>query len=185
MPYEIELKARIDDWRGVEARVRTLCTWVREFRKEDRYFRRSESSEVETAFRLRLDGPSAVGNFKEKRERDGVEYNREREFHVDDADAFLELIGRIGCEQYAAKVKTGLEFRHGRITVELVHVDDLGDFLELEVLEPAPDYEAHARAAAEIRTLLERVGISVASIEPGSYVDLLRRKKIGQDDAGA
>ena len=185
MGYEIELKAWVDDWDAVETRLRATCTFIREFHKSDRYFRVRSGGEKETSFRLRRDDDAAVVTFKEKRPRDGVEYNREREFSVDDAEAFLELVERVDCVEYAAKIKTGLEFQSDGMTVELVRLDGLGSFLEIEIIEHTSDSAVHEEAAQRIRSFLRSTGISEDRLEPQSYVDLLRGKKVGEDGSGA
>lgn len=181
MIYEIELKAWVEDWAALETMLRATCEFVREFRKSDRYFRSHAGTARDTSFRLRRDNSAAVVTFKEKRPRDGVEYNREREFSVDDAEAFLELVERINCTEYASKIKTGLEFRSDGMTIELVRVDGLGSFLEIEIIEPTSDTVAHERAAMKIRTFLRTTEIGQDRIEEKSYVALLRGEKVGKD----
>jgi len=179
--YEIELKAWVDDWEAVEKHLRANCSFVREFRKSDRYFRSRTGPERDTWFRLRMDGGGAIVTFKEKRPRDGIEYNREREFTVDDGEAFLELVGRTDSEEYATKIKTGLEFRSEDMTVELARLEGLGSFLEIEIIAESGDEAVHARAAERIRGFLRATGISEKKIEAESYVNLLRRNEIRKD----
>lgn len=181
MRYEIELKAWVEDWDSLEIRLRETCEFIREFHKSDRYFRSPVGTEQDTSFRLRRDNDGVVVTFKEKRPRNGVEYNREREFGVGDAEAFLELVERIGCVEYASKVKTGLEFRSDGMTVELVRVDGLGSFLEIEIIEQTSDTAVHEQAALRIRSFLRGTGISADRIEELSYVNLLRGKKVGEN----
>lgn len=68
--------------------------------------------------------------------------------------------------------KTRQLFLSGRTRIHLDRVEELGDFIELEVVlndgEPA---EAGLKLAAE---LLARLGISNQSLVKGAYVDLLR-----------
>jgi len=104
---------------------------------------------------------------------------------VDDAEAFLELVERIDCVEYAAKIKTGLEFQSDGMTVELVRLDGLGSFLEIEIIEHTSDSAVHEEAAQKIRSFLRSTGISEDRLEPQSYVDLLRGKEIGEDGSGA
>ncbi len=178
MRYEVELKAWVEDWDSLETRLRARCEFIREFQKSDRYFRSPVGTEQDTSFRLRRDNAGVAVTFKEKRPRNGVEYNREREFGIGDAEAFLELVERIGCVEYASKIKTGLEFRSDGMTVELVRVDGLGSFLEIEIIEDTSDAAVHEEAALKIRAFLGRTGISEDRIEERSYVSLLRGKKV-------
>lgn len=65
-------------------------------------------------------------------------------------------------------------FLAGRTRIHLDRVDDLGDFLELEVvLSETQDSEDGIRIARE---LLATLGISPQQLIEGAYVDLLRGK---------
>ncbi len=62
----------------------------------------------------------------------------------------------------------------GRTRIHLDHVDDLGDFLELEVvLEPGED---PADGQAEARRLMAALEIAPADLVRGAYLDLLRER---------
>ena len=174
MAYETEMKAWVDDWEAVERYLRGHCVFERRFRKEDRYF-----SLGKRLFRIRADGRKAYVTFKEKSVRDGTEFNMEREFGVDDADAFGDLAAWLGCRESFAKAKEGLHFVHGDLTVELVHVEELGDFLEVEYVHDDNDADRHADAASRIRTFLAEAGIDERRIEAQPYMKLLREVRSG------
>ena len=92
-----------------------------------------------------------------------------------------KLLKQIDCVEYASKIKTGLEFHSDGMTVELVRLDGLGSFLEIEIIDHTSDSAVHELAAQKIRSFLGRAGISEDRIEEQSYVDLLRGKKVGED----
>lgn len=181
MGYEIELKAWVDDWEAIETTLRSRCRFIRRFHKSDRYFRSPHADGRPASFRLREEDTRACVTFKTKTIRDGIEYNREREFMVDDSAAFVELVRRSGCEEYASKTKTGLEFRSDGMTIELTTVGSIGDFIEVEILESSDDPRAHARAARRIRQVLADTGISVHRIESRPYLALLSGEEISKD----
>ncbi len=183
MPYEVEMKAWVDDWAVVEARVRELCVFERSFRKEDRYFRKTgeASGEHQRLFRVRIDGETAYVTFKDKSVNDDAEINFEREFTVDDAAGFLELTERFGCEQSFAKVKEGLHFTRDGLTVELVHVHELGDFLEVEFVHGDSSADVHAAAVERIRSFIAAVGIESGRTEGRPYMQLLRDGASAED----
>ena len=175
------MKAWVDDWAAMEATLRSRCTYRRAFRKEDRYYRvdaaRNEDGTLKRAdpgFRIRMDDAHAYVTFKRKRRRGSAEVNVEREFRVDDAGAFLELMMKTGYYQEFAKVKEGLQFDHDGLVVELVHVEDLGDFLEIECLEERDDEAAHAAAVRRIIGLFADWEIDSGRIEEEPYMKLLR-----------
>jgi len=185
MGYEIELKAWVDDWDAMETLLRARCEFVRRFRKSDRYFCPSNGDTRNSAFRLREEGERALVTFKQKQIRDGIEYNREREFHVDDSEAFIELVQRAGCSQFSAKTKVGMEFRADGMTIDLVTVETVGDFIEVEIIESSEDPRTHARAARRIRKFFAETGISVDRIESRPYLALISGQEIGENLTGA
>jgi predicted adenylyl cyclase CyaB len=180
--YEIELKAWVDDRDAVLTALNERCVFVRRFRKSDRYF--ELDGRRETSFMLLETDDSAVVAFKEKEVRDGVEYNREHEFGITGVDVFLALLERIGCEEYLNKVKTGLQFAVDGITVELVTVQSLGEFIEVEILEPGDNPHDHDRAARRIRQFLADIGVDDRRIESRSYGSLLRGDEVSEDLPG-
>lgn len=178
MAYEIEMKAWVDDWAAVERALRDRCTFERSFRKDDRYFAPPDG---EGLFRVRIDagapgnhGPGYV-TYKEKEVRDGVEVNLEREFGVDDAEAFVEFVTSFRCRETFAKVKEGLHFSHDGLTVELVRVEGLGDFLEVECV--VADDGGHHETAERIRAFVRELGIADERIESRPYMKLLRERR--------
>lgn len=189
MAYEIEMKAWVDDWEALEATLRDRCTFERSFRKEDRYF---ASPDGEGLFRVRSDGRRADAatrayvTSKEKDVHDGMERNLEREFSVDDAEAFIDLVTSFGCRETFAKVKAGLRFTRDGLTVELARVEGLGDFLEVECVvedENAAERDAageaalHRDTAARIRAFFSELGVADARIESRPYMQLLRERR--------
>jgi predicted adenylyl cyclase CyaB len=64
-------------------------------------------------------------------------------------------------------------FLIGRTRVHLDLVKDLGEFLELEVV--LSDGEPPEAGIAEVRALMERLGIDSSQLIEGAYVDLLNK----------
>lgn len=184
MAYEIEMKAWVDDWQALERALRDRCTFERSFRKDDRYF---VPPDGEGLFRVRSDGRRAYVTYKEKEVRDGVEVNLEREFGVDDAEAFVEFVTSFRCRETFAKVKEGLRFACDGLTVELVRVEELGDFLEVEYVVADGSTEdgstghaaetRHHETAERIRTFVRELGIADERIESRPYMQLLRERR--------
>ncbi len=196
MAYEVEMKAWVDDWDAMEARLRGMCRFIRDFRKDDRYYLvnpepatepgdgASGAGRSERGFRVRVDAGRACVTFKRKERHRRAEINMEREFEVDDVEAFNELMRRIGLEPQFTKVKEGLEFEHDGLVIELVHVRELGDFLEVECVDERDDASAHQAAAQRIEGFFTRCGVDPERIETAPYMKLLRRIRSGPTDAG-
>lgn len=177
MAIEVEIKAHVAEPAAVAARLVELG-WARSrsFEKHDRYFA-PITGDRGADFRLRIDGDHASVTFKRKRLVSGGEINEEREFTISDSAAFLAFTERIGCSLEFEKHKRGRTFTQPEVPgllVELVEVQRLGSFIELEVMLAHAD---EARAAAwheRMRALLGELGIEEARIEPKPYSRLLR-----------
>jgi adenylate cyclase class 2 len=170
---EVELKAHIEDPGAIEEKVRAFARFSKDYDRRDIYFHVDGLDPAVTDFRLRRDTGAAVVTFKRKSINKGVEANEEREFEVSDADAFASLAERIGCTVFARKHKTGRSYRSGEATIEISSVEGLGYFIEIEILLSSPEPAAIERADAEVRSILERVGVPSSSIEPRNYIDML------------
>lgn len=179
---EVELKARVRDPRSVEAAVAAFASRAGEVDKRDSYWRAPgwRSDEVKRDFRVRYEDGTSVVTFKEKREEGGIEVNVEREFGVTDPEAFAELALRLGCERWYEKRKRGSRYEvasacaaGGKATIEIVEVEGLGPFIEIEVLIEEPEPEAVAAARSELLGILARAGLGEADIERRFYSELL------------
>lgn len=176
MALEIELKAWVDDRQHLEALLGDRFPEERSYERDDTYYCRPDEGSART-FRLRIDNGQPQVTFKDKQVRDGVEVNREREFGVDNADMFREFMQWLGYREYVRKHKQGRVFRGpDPVRLELVHVRDLGDFLELEALLDEQDQDQGDTVAAELRGLLASLGIAAEQIESRYYIDMLREQ---------
>ena len=179
---EVECKAPLpegDDAEGWAARLGELGEWVGERVSEDTYFGPGDVGPEETdafrhrVFRLRETTTGAVVTLKEKRIDGAVESSREVEFGVESGDAFRSFAAGLGYRPFIVKRKRVRAYRVGECTVELVHVDGLGDFLEIEHLSEegtTPEEDARAR----VLEVLGRLGVAESALEPRLYIDMLR-----------
>jgi predicted adenylyl cyclase CyaB len=178
----VELKARLRDRAAALAAVSSFARSEGEVDKADEYWREPGAVGTRSArgFRIRTEGGASVVNFKTKRSEGGVEINRESEFDVSDRATFIEFLRRLGCESDYAKRKRGFAFRAGgdadcpdAATIEVLEVQGLGDFIEIEILLEREEPVALARAQRELRALLARAGVSESDIEGRFYSELL------------
>lgn len=172
---EIELKARLRDKADVEKKVATFATFLRSFDKADEYWHGPDWRFVRgtKGFRLRMDDQKAVVTFKQKRNDGGIEINNETEFEVSDAKAFEALVERIGCEPFYRKRKIGKAYEFEGCTIEIVDVEGIGSFIEIERLIQFDDPEAIAIAQGTLRTILSMAGVPASEIEGRSYSELV------------
>jgi adenylate cyclase class IV len=190
---EVELKAHIEDRAAVEARVAAFAILEGPVDKLDAYWHGPDwrIARGKKGFRVRAEDGKSVVTFKNKKTEGGIEINREREFGISDPEAFVEFAQRLGCEPFYTKRKRGVRYRvdpcdrgavgedtgkagcEGATTIEIVDVEGLGGFIEIEVLLADEEPAAVALAQGEIRGFLARSGVASSAIEPRYYSELL------------
>jgi len=188
---EVELKAHVADRAAVEARVASFAQREGPVDKLDAYWHGPEwrLARGKKGFRIRSEGGASVVNFKTKNAEGGIEINRESEFAISDPETFVEFARRIGCEPFYTKRKRGSRFRvepcerasglvaetacPGAATIEVLEVEGLGSYIEIEILLSDEDPAAIALAQGELRGLLARAGVEEADIETRYYSELL------------
>lgn len=190
MAFEIELKAWVDEREAVERRIGEIARFTADFEKQDVYwFQVSQQASGdgvplsgvrirrETA-RGREQAPKSLTlvTYKTKELRGGIEVNDEKEFSVSHADAFEELLRRLGFKPGIAKNKRGRSWKYGGLTVELSDVERLGCFIELEIMAGDDRPETIEAAKNSLYDFLTRAGVSKERIEPRYYNEMLARQ---------
>jgi adenylate cyclase, class 2 len=173
MAVEIEIKARLDNIEETEAIVRSFAIFSRSFDRSDTYFHDVVSKSTNHEFRLRRDGNTSVVCYKEKKLDEGIEVNLENEFFVIDAEKFEAFARYLGYVVFIKKRKTGRSYKFGKATIELLCVEGLGNFIEIEELLDTADETEISAARNEIRAVLQRAAVPQDRIEPRYYIDLL------------
>lgn len=189
MRTEVEIKAWVDDMKALRERVAARYAHAGSYVKEDVYYRLpgdgagtgapSQRAGGQGAyagaieFRLRIDSGEAIVTAKRKSIVDGVEVNDEMEYTVSDPAAFERFAEYLGAAVFSRKRKTGDRYKAGAATIELSHVDRLGDFIEIERLVESDDPALISQADREVRRLLDELGIPASKVEPRYYVDML------------
>jgi adenylate cyclase class 2 len=204
LAFEIELKARIDEPELVRSRLDSLGIYECAYEKEDRYwfFASPEAGGPEKAgkppslsppgLRIRRetrdfpDGRCAalcLAAYKSRKLQEGVEINDEREFEISDAEAFEELLRRLGLEPRIAKHKRGRAWYCGGgpeqgpeagIRAELSELRGLGWFLELEILSLRGDEKTITQCRERLFSVLEKLEIPPETIESRPYTEMLK-----------
>ena len=179
---EIELKARVGDPTIVEARLNSFLSFVGTVEKHDEYWSIPVlSSMVLTTgfrFRIRHEAEKTLITFKEKTYTTSIEVNREVEFGVQNEAAFRKFIEKMSAKHLYSKQKKGKQWRgEGNLLAELVAVEGIGYFLEVEML-----FDDHIKVKPDLVKkslieIIERCGLSVSDIEPRPYSQLLGMPK--------
>lgn len=172
---EVELKAHIGDAAEVERRVATFARFLRRVDKRDSYWHGPDwrPQRGTKGFRVRSEGDTFVVTFKTKQLEDGIEVNHEREFEISDADIFQEFVLRIGCEPYYKKRKTGSAYEYKGMTLEILEIEGLGAFLEIERLLDVESAPAIAAARDELKAALGLAEVSESAIEERTYSEMI------------
>ena len=176
---EVEMKAWVKDLGQVEQKLGDRARRLDEISYADSYFTFPGIQGFSFhRFRLRETGKKAIVTVKEKvpgQERGVSEF----EFEVSDPAAFLEFARIFGFQFMLKKEKKGrrylleggdADFQRGPV-VELVRIEGLGDFVEIEIMVDAP--EKIAKAEARILEIYQELAIPESAMEGRAYTLLL------------
>ena len=177
---EIELKAHAGDCISVRKNLEKLYGEGKEVHKSDHYFRRP--GESIQAMRIRSYNGIIEMTCKKTSLDGNGENNFEYEFQSspDQLEPAIRFFHALGLEDFFIKKKTGYEWMAGRAHVELLSVNSLGWFLEIEILLPfeSDDDEAE-EARLEIVSLLAEVGLREKDYESRSYREMILESENG------
>ena len=168
MPRNVEIKARIDNLELLAAQVATFADQGPiEIRQDDTFFnceagrlklRAFSQHEGELIFYRRPDHAGPKESF----------YVRSPSHAPDTLREALSLA--YGQSGRVRKLRT--LYLVGRTRVHLDIVEDLGHFIELEVV--LQDTEPTSAGEQEARQLMQRLGVAPSQLVEAAYVDLLR-----------
>lgn len=176
MSIEIEIKAHVNNMSEIKEKLDQKFSFVTDFLKEDIYFRGINSlTEEEKELRLRKTRGGYIVTYKERTHHDKTEVNVEKEFTIDDSEAFIYMINKLGYSSYIEKIKEGWLYKDEPVNIELSNVKSLGWFIEIEYI--AKDYDELGFAKSKIYGILDDLGVSRENIEDKYYLQLLEELK--------
>ena len=193
MAVEVELKARLDDFKPVKERLSTIGSYHRMYQKADSYWIRPQTAGPTLRVRQErgenADGTayeSVMVTFKAKEIINGIEVNDEREFSVSDIALFEDLLYCLGMNKVKCKEKNGWAWivaadaaaqgesaKQPFVLAEISLVTGLGWFLELEILLDEARREEIAESRERLLALLARLEVSEDTIESRPYTVML------------
>ena len=185
MVKEIELKAHVRDSEALKSILSGKAEYSCAFEKRDVYWFGQETSALPVAkLRIRKEKQTSADGteeslclvtYKAKEVNNGIEMNDELEFEVDPVEAFEEFLRKSDLRPGAAKIKRGWAFLKDGITAELLEVDSLGWFIELEILVNTDDKSEKTvkKAAESLLSFLDDLGVEREAIERRFYLDML------------
>jgi adenylate cyclase class 2 len=194
LAVEIELKAHVKDSEALKLLLLSKAQYLCSFEKEDTYYFPAGNSDIpKSGIRLRAESKTGhdgsekktvYATYKTKEVRDGVEINDEKEFEVCSSQngaipAFYEFLKLVGLSPGYSKRKKGWAFFKDGINAELLEVEKLGWFLELEIV--VADIEAPENKDAivnekkkQLMGFLSSLGIEKEAIESRYYSEMLK-----------
>ena len=195
MAVEIELKAHVTNWDALKRLLSEKAEYLWAFEKTDTYWFPEKNSFPwfpPSGLRLRREKRCSkkgtetslcLVTYKNKEVKDGIEVNDEREFEVSapkrqSAVVFEEFLKKIGLIPGSSKKKRGWAFSREGINAELVEVEGLGWFVELEIIDPIhadSDMEAaFTEGKKRLLEFLDFLGIEREAIESRFYTEMLK-----------
>jgi predicted adenylyl cyclase CyaB len=168
MNRNLEIKARVEDTESMRRRVEAMAdSGPVVIRQVDTFFKCSEG-------RLKLrevPGADAELIFYDRPDSTEPAESRYSVISVSDPAGLIDALSRaLGVKTVVRKVRN--LYHSGNTRIHLDQVEDLGDFLELEVvLSPGKTSAEGARTAQD---LMKRLGIRPADLVEVAYADLLQ-----------
>jgi adenylate cyclase class 2 len=128
---------------------------------------------TDEAVRVRYTNDHAVVTYKgAKIKKFGLKAREELNTAVESGDVFEKMLDRLGFTRTTEVNKWRENFRFSRAAICLDEVDELGTFVEIEIM--TSDENSHAEA--EIKRIAKEIGVSGEPIL-ASYLELLLSKR--------
>lgn len=167
MPRNVEIKARVVDLPALEKRVAEIAGCGPEILVQDDTF--FDCPQGRLKLRQFPDGECELIFYQRSDER-GPKTSRYWIARSADPDSLREVLGR-ALGQIGRIRKRRRLYRVGQTRVHLDEVDQLGEFIELEVVLEAD--EAEERGTAIAAGLMRQLEIQTEQLLQGAYLDLL------------
>jgi predicted adenylyl cyclase CyaB len=169
MPSNIEIKARVHDFKGLQQKAEQLSdTPCQVIQQEDTFFNCPQGR-----IKIRELGPE-FGQvvYYLRQDVTGPKHSEYKIFETNDpAGLKLILAEAYGVRGVVSKVR--YLYMIGQTRIHLDDVNGLGKFMELEVVLQPDQSEAEGQAIAE--NLMHRLGIQDRDLVDTAYIDLMER----------
>jgi adenylate cyclase class 2 len=186
MQWEVEQKFRVIDLPAVKEKLAQLgASFCEQVEQIDWYFNHPsrDFAQTDEALRLRQVGEANYITYKGPKVDSTTKTRHEIELPLPSGAKFPENFSQILIAlsfRPVAKVRKSrlpgnLNWRGSQIELALDHVEELGSFIELEILAPESDLEA---AKENVKSLSGHLGLT--ALEQKSYLELVLEKSISQ-----
>jgi predicted adenylyl cyclase CyaB len=169
MPANIEIKARVHDFAGLQERAEQLSdTPCQVIPQEDTFFNCPQGR-----IKLRELGPQhGQLVYYVRQDIAGPKHSEYKIFETNDpASLKLILAEALGVRGVISKVR--YLYTAGQTRIQLDDVKELGKFMELEVVLRPEQTDAEGRAIAE--NLMQQLGIKQGDLIETAYMDMLEK----------
>ena len=167
MASNIEIKARVDDFAALKARVESLSDQpLRIIPQEDTFFITDKGR-----LKLRLLAPNqGYLIYYERPNQDGPKRSDYYLSKTEEPETLKNVL-TLALGVRGVVRKTRHLYMVGQTRIHLDEVEGLGHFMELEVVMQAGQSEAEGQSIAE--NLMRRLGVREDALLEGAYMDLL------------
>jgi adenylate cyclase, class 2 len=173
---EIELKARVNSLDPVRRElIKRGATSRGRQHEHDIYYNapHRDFGKTDEALRVRYTNDHAVVTYKgAKLKQYGLKAREELNFAVESGELFEQMLDRLGFCKTAEVNKWRENFQLNDAAVSLDMVDELGTFVEIEIMTEADN----ASATDQIQKIAKEIGVSGEPIL-ASYLELLLSKR--------
>jgi adenylate cyclase class 2 len=167
---EVELKARADTEKIKETLLRKGAHFIASEREEDLYFNHParDYRVTDEALRIRSSGDKCFLTYKGPKQPGPAKIREELELEIPSAERGRQLLEKLGFHPVTMVRKKRDIYRLGDITVCLDQVENLGQFVELELV-------GLEREEAEKKLLELAAAIGLKDFIRASYLELMDR----------
>ncbi len=175
---EIEMKVRVASLDPIRRQLTGRhARFLGRIHEHDVYYNapHRDFGETDEAVRVRYTGDHAVITYKgAKIEASGLKAREELNTAVESGEVFEAILDRLGFTRTAEVNKWRENYQLGNTAVSLDSVDELGTFVEIEVMAEGND----TAASGQIDAISKEIGVQGEPIL-ASYLELLLAKRSG------
>ncbi len=175
---EIEIKARVKNPGNVRSCLEKFMQYGGEIDKHDAYWSIPvpivPGATGNFRFRIRREPGQTVVTFKEKSVINNLEVNREVEFGIEDDTSFELFVRKMNAVPLYSKSKKGTLWKSAEgIIAELVEVENLGTFLEVEILKQEDDELDTMDLKRLLFAVVARCGLRESDLDERPYSQMM------------
>ncbi len=173
---EIELKVAVAELDPIRNRLIARNAEIRgKVHEHDIYYNapHRDFGVTDEALRVRYTNDRAVVTYKgAKIQKGGLKAREELNNAVESGEVFEQMLDRLGFTRTAEVNKLRENYRLGNATISLDSVDELGNFVEIEIIADDEKTDVTAR----IQSIAKEIGVQGEPIL-ASYLELLMSKR--------